>query len=58
YIYIYDLSGGEIEFQEIVNGLINTQIYNSQGISIVLIFISVRKNGVQAFPSPFSSMDS
>ena len=26
---------GEIELQEIVNGLINTQMYNSPGISIV-----------------------
>nr|VDD65743.1 unnamed protein product [Brassica oleracea] len=33
--------GGEIELQEIVNGLINTQMYNSPGISIALIFITV-----------------
>ncbi|KAI5654156.1 hypothetical protein M9H77_31343 [Catharanthus roseus] len=31
----------EIELQEIVNGLINTQMYNSPGISIALIFITV-----------------
>ncbi|EYU44075.1 hypothetical protein MIMGU_mgv1a023094mg, partial [Erythranthe guttata] len=28
--WLYGLSGGEIELQEIVNGLINTQMYNSQ----------------------------
>nr|YP_010565823.1 NADH-plastoquinone oxidoreductase subunit 2 [Medicago turbinata]UZC30396.1 NADH-plastoquinone oxidoreductase subunit 2 [Medicago turbinata] len=39
--WLYGLSGGEIELQEIVNGLINTQMYNSPGISIVLIFITV-----------------
>ncbi|KAG5568783.1 hypothetical protein H5410_064187 [Solanum commersonii] len=54
---LYGSSGGEIELQEIVNGLINTQMYNSPGISIALIFITCR-NWVQAFPSPFSSMDS
>nr|YP_008964911.1 NADH dehydrogenase subunit 2 [Schwalbea americana]YP_008964924.1 NADH dehydrogenase subunit 2 [Schwalbea americana]CDJ38677.1 NADH dehydrogenase subunit 2 [Schwalbea americana]CDJ38699.1 NADH dehydrogenase subunit 2 [Schwalbea americana] len=36
--WLYGLSGGEIELQEIVNGLINTQMYNSPGISIALIF--------------------
>ncbi|KAL0925501.1 hypothetical protein M5K25_003842 [Dendrobium thyrsiflorum] len=35
--WLYGLSGGEIELQEIVNGLINTQMYNSPGISIALI---------------------
>ncbi|XLU71059.1 hypothetical protein S245_030112 [Arachis hypogaea] len=39
--WIYGSSGGEIELQEIVNGLINTQMYNSPGISIALIFITV-----------------
>nr|YP_009935409.1 NADH-plastoquinone oxidoreductase subunit 2 [Primula oreodoxa]YP_009935424.1 NADH-plastoquinone oxidoreductase subunit 2 [Primula oreodoxa]YP_010181683.1 NADH-plastoquinone oxidoreductase subunit 2 [Primula dumicola]YP_010181698.1 NADH-plastoquinone oxidoreductase subunit 2 [Primula dumicola]QNS25671.1 NADH-plastoquinone oxidoreductase subunit 2 [Primula oreodoxa]QNS25686.1 NADH-plastoquinone oxidoreductase subunit 2 [Primula oreodoxa]QVD43371.1 NADH-plastoquinone oxidoreductase subunit 2 len=39
--WLYGLSGGEIELQEIVNGLINTQMYNSPGISISLIFITV-----------------
>nr|YP_010832508.1 NADH dehydrogenase subunit 2 [Astragalus oxyglottis]WFG51946.1 NADH dehydrogenase subunit 2 [Astragalus oxyglottis] len=39
--WLYGLSGGEIELQEIVNGLINTQMYNSPGISIALIFITV-----------------
>jgi NAD(P)H-quinone oxidoreductase subunit 2 len=39
--WLYGLSGGEIELQEIVNGLINTQMYNSPGISIALIFIIV-----------------
>ncbi|GJR91433.1 NADH dehydrogenase subunit 2 [Tanacetum coccineum] len=39
--WLYGSSGGEIELQEIVNGLINTQMYNSLGISIALIFITV-----------------
>ncbi|KAL4270373.1 hypothetical protein AHAS_AhasUnG0096000 [Arachis hypogaea] len=49
--WLYGSSGGEIELQEIVNGLINTQMYNSPGISIALIFITVGI-WVQAFPSP------
>nr|YP_009667402.1 NADH-plastoquinone oxidoreductase subunit 2 [Thalassia hemprichii]YP_009667433.1 NADH-plastoquinone oxidoreductase subunit 2 [Thalassia hemprichii]ATP74959.1 NADH-plastoquinone oxidoreductase subunit 2 [Thalassia hemprichii]ATP74990.1 NADH-plastoquinone oxidoreductase subunit 2 [Thalassia hemprichii] len=53
--WLYGLSGGEIELQEIVNGLINTQMYNSPGISIALISITV---GIGFKPSPFSSMDS
>ncbi|KAB2084281.1 hypothetical protein ES319_A05G324400v1, partial [Gossypium barbadense] len=39
--WLYGSSEGEIELQEIVNGLINTQMYNSPGISIALIFITV-----------------
>nr|YP_010132593.1 NADH-plastoquinone oxidoreductase subunit 2 [Vicia cracca]QQD90279.1 NADH-plastoquinone oxidoreductase subunit 2 [Vicia cracca] len=39
--WLYGSSGGEIELQEIVNGLINTQMYNSPEISIALIFITV-----------------
>nr|YP_010570909.1 NADH-plastoquinone oxidoreductase subunit 2 [Impatiens platysepala]YP_010570924.1 NADH-plastoquinone oxidoreductase subunit 2 [Impatiens platysepala]UZG90771.1 NADH-plastoquinone oxidoreductase subunit 2 [Impatiens platysepala]UZG90786.1 NADH-plastoquinone oxidoreductase subunit 2 [Impatiens platysepala] len=39
--WLYGSSGGEMELQEIVNGLINTQMYNSPGISIALIFITV-----------------
>nr|YP_010173240.1 NADH dehydrogenase subunit 2 [Medicago secundiflora]QSJ48429.1 NADH dehydrogenase subunit 2 [Medicago secundiflora] len=39
--WLYGSSGGEIELQEIVNGLMNTQMYNSPGISISLIFITV-----------------
>nr|QYB22133.1 NADH-plastoquinone oxidoreductase subunit 2 [Phyllocladus trichomanoides]BBF91148.1 NADH-plastoquinone oxidoreductase subunit 2 [Phyllocladus aspleniifolius] len=39
--WLYGLSGGEIELQEIVNGLINTQMYNSPAIWITLISISV-----------------
>ncbi|EMS48461.1 NAD(P)H-quinone oxidoreductase subunit 2 B, chloroplastic [Triticum urartu] len=39
--WLYGSSGGEIELQEIVNGLINTQMYNSPGISIALISITV-----------------
>ncbi|TYG51131.1 hypothetical protein ES288_D10G232500v1 [Gossypium darwinii] len=41
----------EIELQEIVNGLINTQMYNSPGISIALIFITVGI-GFKLFPGP------
>ncbi|XP_048627052.1 NAD(P)H-quinone oxidoreductase subunit 2, chloroplastic-like [Brassica napus] len=33
--------GERLSFKEIVNGLINTQMYNSPGISIALIFITV-----------------
>nr|YP_010290331.1 NADH-plastoquinone oxidoreductase subunit 2 [Anarthria humilis]YP_010290352.1 NADH-plastoquinone oxidoreductase subunit 2 [Anarthria humilis]YP_010290378.1 NADH-plastoquinone oxidoreductase subunit 2 [Anarthria humilis]ULQ64097.1 NADH-plastoquinone oxidoreductase subunit 2 [Anarthria humilis]ULQ64118.1 NADH-plastoquinone oxidoreductase subunit 2 [Anarthria humilis]ULQ64145.1 NADH-plastoquinone oxidoreductase subunit 2 [Anarthria humilis] len=39
--WLYGSSGGEIELQEIVNGLINTQMYNSPGIAIALISITV-----------------
>nr|UBX38510.1 NADH dehydrogenase subunit 2 [Cycas taiwaniana]UNV38276.1 NADH dehydrogenase subunit 2 [Cycas szechuanensis] len=39
--WLYGLSGGEIELQEVVNGLINTQMYNSPGILIALISIAV-----------------
>nr|YP_011033896.1 NADH-plastoquinone oxidoreductase subunit 2 [Gueldenstaedtia verna]WRI15697.1 NADH-plastoquinone oxidoreductase subunit 2 [Gueldenstaedtia verna] len=39
--WLYGSSGGEIELQEIVNGLLNTQMYNSPGISIALLFITV-----------------
>ncbi|PHT49963.1 NAD(P)H-quinone oxidoreductase subunit 2 A, chloroplastic [Capsicum baccatum] len=42
---------GEIELQEIVNGLINTQMYNSPGISIALIFITVGI-GFKLSPAP------
>ncbi|MBS2080341.1 hypothetical protein, partial [Mycobacterium tuberculosis] len=38
---LYGSSGGEIELQEIVNGLINTQMYNSPGIFIALLCINV-----------------
>nr|YP_009247297.1 NADH-plastoquinone oxidoreductase subunit 2 [Wallichia densiflora]AMW65264.1 NADH-plastoquinone oxidoreductase subunit 2 [Wallichia densiflora] len=37
--WLYGLSGGEIELQEIVNGLINTQMYNSP--TPVVAFLSV-----------------
>lgn len=50
--WLYGSSGGEIELQEIVNGLINTQMYNSPGISIALIFITV---GIGFKLSPASS---
>jgi NADH:ubiquinone oxidoreductase subunit 2 (subunit N) len=39
--WLYGLSGGEIEIQEIANGLINTQMYNSPGIWIALLSIMV-----------------
>uniref|UniRef100_A0A803MWP8 Uncharacterized protein n=1 Tax=Chenopodium quinoa TaxID=63459 RepID=A0A803MWP8_CHEQI len=39
--WLYGSSGEEIELQEIVNGLINTQIYNSPGTLIALMFITL-----------------
>uniref|UniRef100_A0A3Q7J7W2 NADH:quinone oxidoreductase/Mrp antiporter transmembrane domain-containing protein n=1 Tax=Solanum lycopersicum TaxID=4081 RepID=A0A3Q7J7W2_SOLLC len=50
--WLYCSSGGEIELQEIVNGLINTQMYNSPRISIALIFIIV---GIGFKLSPYPS---
>nr|YP_009107602.1 NADH dehydrogenase subunit 2 [Phalaenopsis hybrid cultivar]YP_009107610.1 NADH dehydrogenase subunit 2 [Phalaenopsis hybrid cultivar]AIU44793.1 NADH dehydrogenase subunit 2 [Phalaenopsis hybrid cultivar]AIU44810.1 NADH dehydrogenase subunit 2 [Phalaenopsis hybrid cultivar] len=50
--WLYGLSGGEIELQEIVNGLINTQMYNSPGIPIALISITVGI-GFKLSPAPF-----
>ena len=49
--WLYGSFGGEIKLQEIVNGLINTQMYNSLGISIALIFIIVGI-GFKLSPSP------
>ncbi|RZC45485.1 hypothetical protein C5167_038415, partial [Papaver somniferum] len=49
--WLYGSSGGEIELQEIVNGLINTQMYNSPVISIALIFITVGI-GFKLSPAP------
>ncbi|XVF50369.1 hypothetical protein PTKIN_Ptkin04bG0092600 [Pterospermum kingtungense] len=49
--WLYGSSEGEIELQEIVNGLINTQMYNSPGISIMLIFIIVGI-GFKLSPAP------
>ncbi|RCU61603.1 hypothetical protein SETIT_J017200v2 [Setaria italica] len=51
----YLLMGGassSILVHEIVNGLINTQMYNSPGISIALIFITVGL-GFKLSPAPF-----
>ncbi|XVF50442.1 hypothetical protein PTKIN_Ptkin04bG0100400 [Pterospermum kingtungense] len=50
--WLYGSSGGEFELQEIVNGLINTKLYNSPGISIVFIFITVGF-GFKLSPTPF-----
>lgn len=50
--WLYGLSGGEIELQEIVNSLINTQMYNSPGIPIALISITVGI-GFKLSPAPF-----
>ncbi|CAN6445136.1 unnamed protein product [Victoria cruziana] len=50
--WLYGSSEGEIELQEIVNGLINTQMYNSPGISIALISITVGI-GFKLSPTPF-----
>ncbi|KAF1876961.1 hypothetical protein Lal_00033886 [Lupinus albus] len=49
--WLYGSSGGEIELQEIVNGLINTQMYKSPGISIALIFITIGI-GFKLSPAP------
>nr|AKZ31101.1 NADH dehydrogenase subunit 2 [Scaevola collaris] len=49
--WLYGSCGGEIELQEIVNGLIHTQMYNSPGISIGLIFITVGI-GFKLSPAP------
>nr|QXI84169.1 NADH-plastoquinone oxidoreductase subunit 2 [Gentiana cruciata]QXI84184.1 NADH-plastoquinone oxidoreductase subunit 2 [Gentiana cruciata] len=49
--WLYGSSGGEIELQEIVNGLIKTQMYNSPGISIALLFITVGI-GFKLSPAP------
>nr|YP_010517909.1 NADH-plastoquinone oxidoreductase subunit 2 [Linum pallescens]YP_010517926.1 NADH-plastoquinone oxidoreductase subunit 2 [Linum pallescens]UXN84065.1 NADH-plastoquinone oxidoreductase subunit 2 [Linum pallescens]UXN84083.1 NADH-plastoquinone oxidoreductase subunit 2 [Linum pallescens] len=49
--WLYGSSGGEIELQEIVNGLINTQMYNSPGIAIALLFITVGI-GFKLSPAP------
>ncbi|KAK2658919.1 hypothetical protein Ddye_005452 [Dipteronia dyeriana] len=49
--WLYGSSGGEIELREIVNGLVNTQMYNFPGISIALIFITVGI-GFKLSPAP------
>ena len=51
FFWLYGSSGGEIKLQEIVNGLLNTQMYNSPGISIALIFITVGI-GFKLSPAP------
>nr|YP_009117807.1 NADH-plastoquinone oxidoreductase subunit 2 [Angiopteris angustifolia]YP_009117825.1 NADH-plastoquinone oxidoreductase subunit 2 [Angiopteris angustifolia]AJE71349.1 NADH-plastoquinone oxidoreductase subunit 2 [Angiopteris angustifolia]AJE71368.1 NADH-plastoquinone oxidoreductase subunit 2 [Angiopteris angustifolia] len=38
---LYGLSGGEIQLQRIVNGLLTTQMYNSTGMFISMIFLLV-----------------
>ncbi|MBA0788569.1 hypothetical protein Gotri_026749, partial [Gossypium trilobum] len=48
--WLYGSPGGKIELQEIVNGLINTQMYNSLKISIALIFFTIRIGS--SFPQP------
>ncbi|MBA0809400.1 hypothetical protein Gohar_025059 [Gossypium harknessii] len=49
--WLYGSCRGEIELQEIVDDLINTQTYNSLGISIALIFITVGI-GFKLSPAP------
>ncbi|KAL1120435.1 hypothetical protein V6Z11_D01G165200 [Gossypium hirsutum] len=49
--WLYGSSGGEIELQEIVNGLINTQMYNSPRISIALKFTTLGI-GFKLSPTP------
>jgi len=53
--YIYDSSRREIELQEIVNSLINTQMYNSLRILITLLFIIVGI-GFKLSPAPSHHM--
>jgi len=50
--WLYGLSGGEIELQEIVTGLIDTQMYDSPGLWIALISITVGI-GSELSPVPF-----
>ncbi|KAL5573575.1 hypothetical protein UlMin_023172 [Ulmus minor] len=47
--WLYGSSGGEIGIQKIVNSLINTQMYNSPGISIIFITIGI---GFKLSPVP------
>ncbi|KAF9586785.1 hypothetical protein IFM89_040003 [Coptis chinensis] len=49
--WLYGSSGGEIELQEIVNGLINTQMYNSGEFQLRFIFILVGI-GFKLSPAP------
>nr|YP_002364541.1 NADH-plastoquinone oxidoreductase subunit 2 [Lolium arundinaceum]YP_002364558.1 NADH-plastoquinone oxidoreductase subunit 2 [Lolium arundinaceum]ACJ70798.1 NADH-plastoquinone oxidoreductase subunit 2 [Lolium arundinaceum]ACJ70816.1 NADH-plastoquinone oxidoreductase subunit 2 [Lolium arundinaceum] len=49
---IWFIWGGDPSLQEIVNRLINTQMYNSPGISIALISITVGL-GFKLSPAPF-----
>ncbi|MBA0575710.1 hypothetical protein Golob_024087 [Gossypium lobatum] len=49
--WLYGSSEGEIELQEIMNGLTNTQMYKSPEISIALIFIMVG-TGFKLSPAP------
>ncbi|RYQ95950.1 hypothetical protein Ahy_B08g091341 [Arachis hypogaea] len=49
--WLYGSSGVEIELQEVVDGLINIQMYNSLGISIALIFITI-EIGFKLSPAP------
>lgn len=37
--WLYGLFGGEIQLQKIANGIISTEMYNSSGNLIALIFI-------------------
>ena len=37
--WLYGLSAGEFQLQKIANGLINTEMYNSSGTLLGLIFI-------------------
>ncbi|MBA0765288.1 hypothetical protein Gotri_014509 [Gossypium trilobum] len=50
--WLYGSPGGEIKLQEIVNGLINKQMYKSLIISIALIFVTV---GIGFMLSPVPS---
>lgn len=39
--WLYGLSGGETNMQKMVDGLSNTQMYNSAGISVALVCITI-----------------
>nr|QOW06939.1 NADH dehydrogenase subunit 2 [Daphne genkwa] len=55
--WLYGSSGGEIELQEIVNGLINTQMYNSPGMEFQLrLYSSLSPTPVVAFLSVTSKV--
>jgi len=49
--WLYGLSGGETQLQEVINGLINTRMYNSSGVFIGLICIIVGNGNISSIPT-------